>query len=71
MLGAEDDPAGVRVLLDGKPLPDSAAGEDVSGGVAQIDEQRLYRLVDLPKAGDHQLTLEFDPGVEGYAFTFG
>ncbi|HEX6116709.1 MAG TPA: cytochrome c biogenesis protein DipZ [Solirubrobacterales bacterium] len=71
VLGAERDPGDVRVLLDGKPLPDSAAGEDVSGATARIDEQRLYRLVDLPKAGDHTLTLEFDPGVSGYAFTFG
>ena len=71
VLGAEDDPGDVRVLLDGKALSGSAAGEDVSGGIAEIDEQRLYRLVDLPKAGDHTLTLEFDPGVEGYAFTFG
>jgi cytochrome c biogenesis protein CcdA/thiol-disulfide isomerase/thioredoxin len=71
VLGAEDHPGDVRVLLDGKPLPDSAAGEDVAGSTARIDEQRLYRLVDLRKAGDHELTLELDPGVEGYAFTFG
>ena len=71
VLGAEDGPGEVRVLLDGKPLPDSAAGEDVEGSVAEIGEQRLYRLVELPKAGDHDLTLEVDPGVEGYAFTFG
>jgi cytochrome c biogenesis protein CcdA/thiol-disulfide isomerase/thioredoxin len=71
VLGAEERSGDVRVLLDGKPLPDSAAGEDVSGGVARVDEQRLYRLVDLPRAGDHELTLELDPGVTGYAFTFG
>jgi hypothetical protein len=71
VLGAEERPGDVRVLLDGKPLPDRFAGEDVSGAAARIDEQRLYRLVDLPKAGDHELTLELDPGVTGYAFTFG
>ena len=34
-------------------------------------EQRLYRLIDLPEAGRHRLQLRFDPGIEGYAFTFG
>ena len=33
--------------------------------------QRLYRLIDLPEAGRHRLQLRFDPGIEGYAFTFG
>ena len=71
VLGAEAEPEEVHVLLDGEPLPDDAAGGDVRGATARIEEQRLYRLVDLPRAGDHELTLEFDPGVEGYAFTFG
>jgi len=71
VMGAENGPAEVRVLLDGKPIADSDAGEDVSGAVAEVDEQRLYRLVDLPRAGDHTLTLEPAAGVSGYAFTFG
>ena len=33
--------------------------------------QRLYRLVELPHVGGHLLELEFEPGVSGYAFTFG
>ena len=40
-----------EVLLDGEPIPADVAGEDVENGAATIDEQRLYRLVDLPKAG--------------------
>ena len=71
VMGAEDEPGEVRVLLDGKPIADADAGEDVSGATAEVDEQRLYRLVELPKAGDHMLTLEPEPGVSGYAFTFG
>ncbi len=71
VLGAEDGPADVEVLLDGEPISDGLAGDDVRGGVATIDEQRLYRLVDLPKAGEHSLELRFEPGVRGYAFTFG
>lgn len=31
----------------------------------------VYRLVDLPNAGRHTLELRFDPGISGYAFTFG
>ena len=41
----------MRVLLDGHPIPDSLAGEDVHDGRAEVSDQRLYRLVDLPRAG--------------------
>ncbi len=71
VLGAEDGPAEVEVLLDGEPLPASVAGEDVTGGHATVTNQRLYRLVDLPEAARGTLELRFDPGVTGYAFTFG
>jgi cytochrome c biogenesis protein CcdA/thiol-disulfide isomerase/thioredoxin len=64
-------PRPLRVLLDGKPLPQRFAGADVHGGVATISDQRLYRLVELPSAQRHLLTLEFAPGISGYAFTFG
>jgi cytochrome c biogenesis protein CcdA/thiol-disulfide isomerase/thioredoxin len=64
-------PRPLRVLLDGKPLPQRFAGTDVHGGVATVDRQRLYRLVELPGAQRHLLTLEFAPGISGYAFTFG
>ena len=67
--GAEPRP--VRVSLDGKPLPDRLAGDDVRGGRAVVRRQRLYRLVDLRRPGRHKLTLDFAPGVSGYAFTFG
>ncbi len=71
VLGSEDGPANVAVELDGEPIADGSAGEDVSGGVVRVSGQRLYRLVDLAEAGRHSLTLGFDPGVSGYAFTFG
>jgi cytochrome c biogenesis protein CcdA/thiol-disulfide isomerase/thioredoxin len=61
----------VRVLLDGRPVPDELAGQDVRQGSVLVRRQRLYRLVDLPRAERHVLTLRFDPGVSGYAFTFG
>ncbi len=46
-------------------------GEDVSDAQAVVSTQPLYRLVDLPRAGRHVLSLRFAPGVAGYAFTFG
>jgi thiol-disulfide isomerase/thioredoxin len=64
-------PRNVRVFVDGKPVADRVAGEDVEGGVATVTGERLYRLVSLPRAGEHRLSLRFDRGVTGYAFTFG
>ena len=61
----------VRVRLDGKRLPTRYAGSDVRDGIAQVSSQRLYRLVELPQAERHLLTLDLAPGVSGYAFTFG
>jgi hypothetical protein len=50
----------VEVLVDGKPTRTVA-----------VRRQRLYELVSLPRAGEHRLRLRFEPGVAGYAFTFG
>jgi len=61
----------MRVLLDGKPLPERLAGADVRDGSVRVDRQRLYRLVELPAAERHRLTLVPEAGIAGYAFTFG
>lgn len=72
VLGSEAGrPRRVRVLLDGRPLPDRLAGADVRDGAVTVRRQRLYRLVELPRVGRHLLSLEFPGGVSGYAFTFG
>jgi cytochrome c biogenesis protein CcdA/thiol-disulfide isomerase/thioredoxin len=71
VLGSPGKPRKMQVLLDGKPIPSSLAGPDVHNGVATISNQRLYRLVDLPRAGRHVLTLRPQTGIAGYAFTFG
>jgi cytochrome c biogenesis protein CcdA/thiol-disulfide isomerase/thioredoxin len=71
VLGSEGGPKPLRVELDGKPISAADAGDDVINGTAEISNQRLYRLVDLPKGGQHTLTLRFAPGISGYAFTFG
>jgi cytochrome c biogenesis protein CcdA/thiol-disulfide isomerase/thioredoxin len=64
-------PLGVRVLLDGRPIPASDAGADVHAGAVTVRRQRLYSLVSLPRDEAHRLSLRFAPGVTGYAFTFG
>jgi cytochrome c biogenesis protein CcdA/thiol-disulfide isomerase/thioredoxin len=64
-------PRQMQVLLDGRPLPRRYAGADVRDGIATIRGQRLYRLVELPRAERHVLSLRLAPGISGYAFTFG
>ena len=71
VLGSPGKPRKMQVLLDGKPIPNSLAGPDVRNGAATISNHRLYRLVDLPQAGRHVLTLRPEQGIQGYAFTFG
>jgi cytochrome c biogenesis protein CcdA/thiol-disulfide isomerase/thioredoxin len=71
VMGSPGRPRRVAVLLDGEPIPDRIAGPDVHQGMATISAQRLYRLVDLRRAGRHLLTLRPAAGVAGYAFTFG
>jgi cytochrome c biogenesis protein CcdA/thiol-disulfide isomerase/thioredoxin len=53
-------PGTVHVALDGRPLR-----------VVTVRRQRLYRLVSLPRTGEHDLSLRFQPGVSAFAFTFG
>jgi len=69
--GSPGAPRPLGVSLDGKPISAANSGQDVKGGVASISGQRLYRLVDLPRAQSHVLTLSFAPGITGYSFTFG
>jgi thiol-disulfide isomerase/thioredoxin len=60
VLGSPDRPRALQVLLDGH-----------RSRVVRVGRQRLYRLVSLPKAGDHMLELRPQNGTRGYAFTFG
>jgi cytochrome c biogenesis protein CcdA/thiol-disulfide isomerase/thioredoxin len=71
VLGSPDQARHIQVLLDGRPIPENRAGEDVHQGRVTVRAQRLYRLVDLPAVSQHRLSLIFDPGISGYAFTFG
>jgi thiol-disulfide isomerase/thioredoxin len=71
VLGSPGHSRRMRVLLDGRPIPDRLAGADVHDGVITVSAQRLYSLVDLPGVEHRTLRLLPEPGVTGYAFTFG
>jgi hypothetical protein len=71
VLGSPDRQRQIQVLLDGKPIPAKLAGADVHRSRVRVHAQRLYRLVDLPTVARHRLSLIFDSGISGYAFTFG
>jgi cytochrome c biogenesis protein CcdA/thiol-disulfide isomerase/thioredoxin len=71
VLGSPGERRRVRVLLDGRPIPDRLAGADVHDGVLTVSGQRLYDLVDLPGVEEGVLRLVPERGVTGYAFTFG
>jgi cytochrome c biogenesis protein CcdA/thiol-disulfide isomerase/thioredoxin len=53
-------PRDVTVRLDGEPYRR-----------VTVRRQRLYTLVRLPRTEEHELALEFEPGISGFAFTFG
>jgi cytochrome c biogenesis protein CcdA/thiol-disulfide isomerase/thioredoxin len=71
VLGSPGHSRRIRVLLDGRPIPDRLAGADVKSGVVEVSGQRLYDLVDLAQVEHRVLRLLPEPGVMGYAFTFG
>jgi thiol-disulfide isomerase/thioredoxin len=54
------EPARVEVFVDGKREK-----------TVTVEGRRLYTLMKRPRAAEHELTLRFDAGVAGYAFTFG
>ncbi len=60
VLGSPGHARKVQVLLDGKPYK-----------TLTVDHQGLYTLADLSAVQSRYLELRFEPGVSGYAFTFG
>lgn len=71
VLTSPGGPRTARVELDGKPVRGRDAGADVKLGTVTVRDQRLYSLIDLPAPGRHTLTVRPQPGIRGYAFTFG
>jgi cytochrome c biogenesis protein CcdA/thiol-disulfide isomerase/thioredoxin len=71
VLGSPERPRRVRVLVDGRRVPEALAGPDVRHGVARVHAQRLYRLLDFGRVERHRIAVAPDRGIAGYAFTFG
>ncbi len=70
MRSSDGKPKKVKVLLDNQN-PGVNAGKDVKNGVVTVDSDRLYELINLPGVENKKLRLEFENGVEVFAFTFG
>jgi cytochrome c biogenesis protein CcdA/thiol-disulfide isomerase/thioredoxin len=62
-----------RVTLDGKPPGKDHGSDTDENGVGQLSEHRLYQLIRQSSGAQKRLfKIEFlDPGVQGFAFTFG
>jgi cytochrome c biogenesis protein CcdA/thiol-disulfide isomerase/thioredoxin len=60
VLGSPGLQRSMDVILDGRPYRHLL-----------IKQQKLYELVNLPRAGHHELELRPEQGIRGYAFTFG
>jgi hypothetical protein len=60
VLGSKTPGAKVDVIVDGRDERTIA-----------VRGQRLYTLMQRRRPGQHQIELRFEPGVTGYAFTFG
>ena len=64
-------PGRLRVLLDGSPITEAQAGDDVRDGEAIIDTPRMYQLVRAADVDRHELVLETtSDGLAVYALTF-
>jgi hypothetical protein len=60
------------ILLDGKAISPDQAGADVTNGTVTVETDRLYHLVNLDAAENHELLIVFKSGnVQVFAFTFG
>jgi cytochrome c biogenesis protein CcdA/thiol-disulfide isomerase/thioredoxin len=66
-----NQPRTATVLLDGRPISSKEAGTDVHNGQVTVRGQRLYNLISLPSAQNHQFEIKLPPGVSAYDFTFG
>jgi thiol-disulfide isomerase/thioredoxin len=71
------EPYEVRITMDGRPLKSEDAGADVMideefHSFVLVEESRMYRLVDLPEFGAHDLRLSSNSDeFSVFAYTFG
>ena len=64
--------ANLTIRLDGEIIPSEHAGSDVIDGIVEVNDARLYNIIDSPVAGVHYLEIITDsPDFEIFTFTFG
>ena len=68
-----DGDAILEIQYDGDLIPKEARGYDVdSNGNVVISEPRLYNVIELDQAGNHEIVIDIsEPGFEIFTFTFG
>ena len=78
VLSLEDaEPYEVRVTYDDRPLQASEAGADImfddqGNSFLRVTESRMYRVVDIPEYGGHELKLSSNSAdFAVFAYTFG
>jgi len=70
MRSTDGKPKKIKVLIDNKDSGTNS-GKDVVNGTVTVNSDRLYELITLPKVENRKLRLEFENGIEVFAFTFG
>lgn len=73
MVASSENGASLRLLQDGEPIDDARGADVDENGRVQVQEERLYKLIDNPDgAGEHLLEIIIeDPALHIFTFTFG
>ncbi|MGH3119252.1 MAG: redoxin domain-containing protein, partial [Gaiellales bacterium] len=67
----EEERGHIEAHLDGKPIEEGAAGEEMGASTVVVDGFDLYDLLALGDVEYHVLSLDVERGISVYAFTFG
>jgi len=68
VIETDEEPENIRIKVDGSISNDTS---DVKKGLLNINNSRLYELVNLNEAGEHTLNIQVNGKVRLFAFTFG
>ena len=73
MVARAENGAEITILQDGEPIGDAAGSDVDSEGQVQINEERLYKIIDNSgEVGEHTLEILIkDSGFHVFTFTFG